>query len=368
MKRILCIATSGQGGQDEIRIYRLGDSLNADVSYYCVDRAVSKLGSAAKVWKLLTSSNWDLVYQEGTGITAGIVLILLHLFRKQKFVVSSGDPIGDFFSTTQGTIAGWLGTVYERLLYRNCTGFVGWTPYLSGLALSLGAPQVSTIEGGVELNIFSPYPAERLLQTRKKYGVSADHILCGVIGSLNWSDSQKYCYGYEFTEVIKLLNRQDISFLIVGDGPARKRLEKNIPEHLGNRVIFTGRLEKEEVVEAINIMDIGFITQSGKLGKYRLTTKLPEYLACGVPVAMSPCPGFFDYASSAGWLLPNFPPASSEFHHQCAFWLENLSREEIQAKAMNARDVACQSFDYDVLSQKFSQFVHYLLEIGDSES
>ena len=126
--------------------------------------------------------------------------------------------------------------------------------------------------------------------------------------------------------------------------------------------MFTGRLEEDEVVGAMNAADIGFVTQSlDGLGNYRLTTKLPEYLACGLPVAMSPIPGFYDYVREAGWALPPFHPASADFHAGCASWLDGLTREEIATRSVHARPLAEARFDDERLSARFCAFVEDLL-------
>ena len=44
---------------------------------------------------------------------------------------------------------------YEKLLYRHCTGFIGWTPYLAGMALKMGAPRAVTVEGAVDTSVFN---------------------------------------------------------------------------------------------------------------------------------------------------------------------------------------------------------------------
>ena len=366
MKKVLCIATAGKGGQDERRMRRLASQLNAEVSYYCVDRSVSRVVAAQEVWILLRSSQWDLVYQEGTGIAGGINLILAALLRKQHFIVSSGDPIGGFFYGKHGLLMGNLFELYERLLYKTCTGFIGWTPYLTGVALKMGAKQAVTVEGTADLNIFYPYEHSRKLAIRKKYGINPDHLVCGVIGNLNWGTRQSCCQGYELIESLKRIEREDVTILIVGDGTGRSRLEQAISGKLRSRVVFTGRVPEAEVVDAINAMDIGFVTQIlGKLGNYRLSTKLPEYLACGVPVAMSPNPGFYDYVASAGWPLPAYHPASAEFHDHCAQWIDQLSWSDIAEKAKRAPEVARKYFDDDVVSVKFRNFVHRLLYSSD---
>lgn len=362
MKTVLCINTGGRGNLHGLRMRRLAAKLNAEVTYYDLDRSVSRLAAGQAVWNLVNSSKWDLIYQEGTGIAGGANLIRAALAWKQPFVVSSGDPIGGFFRVTKGLLMGSSFELYEKLLYRTCTGFIGWTPYLTGAALKMGAKRAITVEGGVDLSIFYPHAPSERLALRQKYGINPEHLVCGVVGSLTWVPRQSYCYGYELIESLKRVKRQDVSILIVGDGGGRSRLEKAIPDTLRSRVVFTGRLPETEVVGAMNAMDIGFVTQTlDELGNYRLTTKLPEYLACGMPVAMSPIPGFYDYAARAGWALPAYHPSSAEFHVRCAQWLDQLCWSEVKEKANCALEVARKYFDYNQVSAKFCDFVHELL-------
>ena len=113
----------------------------------------------------------------------------------------------------------------------------------------------------------------------------------------------------------------------------------------------------------MNAMDIGFITQTlDELGNYRLTTKMPEYLACGLPIAMSPIPGYFDYVGSgAGWALPALHPASPQFHEACAHWLDSLDHDEIAIRSPRCRTIACERFSYDILGPRFAAFIENLM-------
>lgn len=366
--KILCIGTSGKGSQDERRIYRLTKWLQADIdiTYYFIDRSKSKIESAKDIRRVLNQP-WDLVYQEGTGIASGANLILASLLRKQPYVVSSGDPIAGFFRTTKGNLIGNLFEIYEHLLYRFSAGFIGWTPYLTGVAMRMGAPKAVTVEGAVASDIFYPYSEQKRRAIRQKLGISEDHLVCGVVGSLIWVPPQSYCYGYELGEILQRVKRKDISFLVVGDGDGKERMEKVVPSELRDRIVFTGRLPESEVVEAMNAMDIGFVTLFGEMGKYRLTTKLPEYLACGVPVAMNPTAAFYDYAAQGGWALPEGHPSDREFLDRCAVWLDNLGWQEVNAKKAAAVEVAAKRFDYKVIAPKFRDFIHRLLDLKDSD-
>ncbi len=362
MTQILCIVTAGEGGQDELRARRLMATLAAEVTCFLVDKCAPRQKVSRELWAVLSSRHWDLVYQEGTGIAGGFNLIRAARTRRQRYIVSSGDPIGGFFRVTKSVFAGSLFELYEKRLYRACAGFVGWTPYLTGMALKMGARRAVTVEGAVDLNVFQPLTASERRQEKQRLKLEADHLVCGVVGSLRWSARQSYCYGLELIETLKRVQRPDVSALIVGDGDGRDRLERAVPDSLRSRIVFTGRLSQPDVVRAMNAMDIGFVTQTlDELGSYRLTTKLPEYLACETPVAMSPVPGYFDYAWQAGWPLPARHPAHAEFHAECARWLDARPDEDVLHKRVYARAIARQRFDADALSKRFAVFVEEIL-------
>lgn len=363
--KILCVNAAGAGDLHEARAHRLAAfleaGLGASVTHFNVERE-SRRQSSRKLQQLIESARWDLIYQESTGIAGGWPLIHAAKTRRQKFIVSSGDPIRGFFQVTKGAAFGRAFGVYETMLMRSCAGFIGWTPYLTGRALELGAPRAITVEGAADANIFHPFSPEEKRAAQQKYGLDPNHLICGVVGSLKWTARQTYCYGLELVESLAFLKRRDVSVFIVGDGDGRAHLEARVPREWKDRVVFTGRLAPEAVPEAMNAMSIGFITQTlDSLGNFRLTTKLPEYLACGLPVAMSPVPGFYDYALPAGWPLPALHPSSAGFHQRLAQWLDALTHEDVQAKASWARAIACQRFDYQLVGTRFCAFVESLL-------
>lgn len=360
MRRLLCIATAG-GGQDAIRIRRLTEGLTAECTYHDVDRKLPRRAAMKQVHRLLRSAPWDMVYLEGTGIAGGLPLIWEARRRGLRYIVSSGDPVGGFFLVTQGRFYGWVFGVYEKLLYRHCVGFIGWTPYLTGVAMHLGAPRGITIEGAVDLSLFTVPTAQQREEAKRALDIPQQHLVCGVVGSLNWTERQRYCYGLELIETLKLLQRNDVTMLIVGDGSGLERLKAAVPASLLEHARFTGRLPRERVPCALHAMDIGFITQTlDRLGSFRLTTKLPEYLASGVAVAMSPIPGYYDYVAPAGWPLPPYHPADPEFHRRCALWLDALTWEEVRERAASARPIALR-FDYRTANARFRTFVEALL-------
>lgn len=361
MKELLCIV---KAAKNEDRARRLASGVDMNATFCVRQPGEPLLNFALRVNKVMGSNSWDLVYLEGTGIAAGANSLLYHWWKGQKYIVSSGDPIAGFFTVTRGSLVGAMFGIYERLLYRACSGFIGWTPYLVGAALNLGARRAVTIEGAVDTSIFHPYSQEKKRAAKASLGIQPDQLVCGVVGILKWVARQSYCYGLELVQALKLVRRKDITILVVGDGDGQQILENSIPESLRSQVVFTGRLQDTQLANAINAMDLGFVTQTlDELGLFRLTGKLPEYLACGVPVAMSCIPGYYDYAMDVGWALPPKHPGSKDFQAKLARWLDELTFDEVQTKATGARSLALQRFDYTCARNKFRVFVESVIEL-----
>jgi hypothetical protein len=362
-RSVLCLVPEGSHGlhaqRAKLLTQRLQQDTDAEITTYYPTRDQGR-ATAIKETSQLLRQKFDMVYMEGTGIGTGLPLISAGR-RGQKYIVSSGDPIKGFFQNTQGKAAATFFGWYEKQLMLKCRAFVGWTPYLSGRAMELGAKRAATIEGGADLSLFSAPSPEAKLAARQSFGLHPDHIVCVVVGSLLWSQPQKYTYGLELVEMLKFIQRPDVSVLIVGDGNGRKILESRVPTAMKNRIVFTGRIDFKDVPKAFHASDIGFVTQTlDGLGNYRLTTKLPEYLASGLGVAMSPIPGFYDYVLDAGWALPEAHPNSEKFHRGCAALLDSLQKEDITRKSATAVTLAAERFDYDALAGRFSQFVQDL--------
>lgn len=357
---ILGIVTGGPG--DARRMRTLAAGLPHEMHLVEVDRSRPRRESAAQIRSALVSRRWSLAILEGTGIAGGLNLIRAAREGRASYIVSSGDPIGGFFRTVRGRAVGAAFERYERALYRASAGFVGWSPYLTGMALKMGAPRGVTVEGGVDLRAYGVPSVEERAAARAALGIPSDHLVLGVVGSLTWTSRQQYCYGLELVEALRRLRRQDVTVLIVGDGDGRAQLEERIPTHLRDRAVLTGRVAAEKVPSLLHAFDVGFVTQTlDGLGSYRLTTKLPEYMAAGVPVAMSPVPGYFDYVGDAGWALPEGHPASSRYHDRLAEWIDGLTRPEVEERRTPARRAAEERFDYERLSRRFAAFVTHVM-------
>jgi glycosyltransferase involved in cell wall biosynthesis len=352
--RILCFATQGHEHIEGERIRALLEPLDAEE--YRFERT-RKLGSALGLLKAARAERPELIVMEGTGLAGGVPLLLLRGLFGVPFVVSSGDAVGPFLRLHSRS-AGFLGGVYERLLCRACAGFVGWTPYLVGRALTYGAPRGMTAPGWTRSN---PSPNARA-EVRRKLGVGDATIVVGLVGSLHWNETVKYVYGAELVEAVRRTSREDIVACIVGDGDGRGRLEELAGDDLGTRVLLPGRVPPEEVPDYLAAFDAGSLSQSlDPVGAFRYTTKLSEYLAVGLPVITGEVPLAYDLDEGYFWRLPGSAPWSSSYIDALTALLATLTATDIDDRRRAA--VACQTevFDRAAQQRRMSAFIEDIL-------
>ncbi len=215
-RRILCFATQGDDHLDAERIRYLLEPLRPDGYAFDHDR---RIRSAAGLVREVFARRPSLIVMEGTGLAGGVTLLAINVALRVPFVVSSGDAVGPYLGL-RSRLGGLIGGLYERLLCRRCAGYIGWTPYLVGRAITFGARRAMTAPGWTRGHASSG-ARERI---RSRLGIPADALVVGLTGSLNWRARTGYAYGAELVRAMRRVKRADVVACIVGDGPGRERL------------------------------------------------------------------------------------------------------------------------------------------------
>lgn len=352
--RVLCFATQGHRHTDAERIRVLLEPLGAEE--FAFDHA-NKLRSALGLVRAVLAKRPELIVMEGTGIAGGVVLIAIHALLGIPYVVSSGDAVGPFLRLHSRAL-GVLGAIYERALCRSCAGFVGWSPYLVGRALTFGAPRAMTAPGWTrEMQV--PGARER---ARAELGVPAETIVIGLVGTLNWNPTVGYVYGAEIVQAIRRIARRDVVACIVGDGDGRVRLEQLAGDDLGRRVLLPGRVPPERVGDYLAAFDVATLSQSvDRLGSFRYTTKLSEYLAAELPVISGEVPAAYDLDERNFWRLPGSAPWSTRQIDALAELLEGISWEDVTRRRAAASASGSAIFDRAAQQRRMCAFVDDLL-------
>jgi glycosyltransferase involved in cell wall biosynthesis len=349
-KLILYFATQGTNHLDFERLRALLEPLRAEP--YAFERT-RKLRSAVGLVKAIRAREPSLVVMEGTGVAGGVALLAANALLGVPFVVCSGDAVGPYLRL-RSRAAGLIGGLYERLLCRRCAGYVGWTPYLVGRALTFGAPRAVTVPG---------WTRERACggareAIRAQLGIAPEAIVVGLVGSLNWRSSVGYVYGAELVRAIGRVQREDVVVCVLGDGPGLPRLQELAGRELGARVLLPGRVAPQEVGDYLAAFDLASLPQSvDGVGSFRYSTKLSEYLAAGLPVITGETPAAYDLDEGFFWRLPGPAPWSPTYVDALARLLQSLSADELARRREAALRSHAELFDRPAQQRRMRAFL-----------
>lgn len=357
--RLLAVATQGSGGDDENRLRVLLEPLGAHFEAF--DQR-SKRRSFFRLLGAIREQRPDLVVMEGTGIVGGLAVMLGRLLAGVPYVVSSGDAVGPFVRLYSRLAAPVFG-LYERWLYRNAAGFIGWSPYLTGRALTFGVRRAMTAANWAFFEPDEAGRAEARARIRGELGIDGQALVVGIVGSLGWTPKTGYCYGLELVEAVRRMvpERGDLVVLIVGDGTGRAELEKRAGARLGRSVVLTGRVPRERVPEYLAAMDVASLPQSvDGVGSFRYTTKLSEYMAAGLPIVTSQIPASYDLDRGGLWRLPGASPWDGRFLDALAGLMQDLTAEAVEARRARVPRVLAE-FDRGLQVERTRAFLEDLI-------
>jgi hypothetical protein len=355
--KIVGFATQGSGGDDELRLRALLEQCENDLLPF--DRA-QKLKIFYALFRKLVSSRPDLAVMEGTGLAGGAALLLAKALTGQRYVVSSGDAVGPFIGAKYPSL-GPLFLLYEKLLYRHAAGFVGWSPYMTGRALTFGTPKAMTAAGWAPFTLARAEQAVARAEVRKNLGISDTALVVGICGSLAWNSRVNYCYGYELVRALRGVTAPELQVLIVGDGAGRSKIEQEIPSAWRSRVHLTGRVPRDSVPKYLAAMDAASLPQSvDQVGSFRYTTKLSEYLAARLPVITGQIPLSYDLPGEWLWRLSGDYPWGDRYQASLGRLLGTLSHTDVLSKRDQIPELLPE-FDVQRQVARFTDFVNDLL-------
>lgn len=350
---IWCLSTKGTGSNEEDRIRLLLEPLAPRV--WPFDRT-HKLRSGLRLLRDVVRERPQLVVLEGTGLAAGIPLMLARLVKRTRYVVSSGDAVAPFLALRSAAFYP-VALAFEMLLCRLSAGFIGWTPYLVGRALTFGAPRGATAQNW---SIHADTAADRN-ETRARLGIPVDATVFGLVGALIWSPRRSYCYGQELVRAMRHCDRDDVRVLIIGEGTGRAYLEELLRGHPDDRVMLIGAVPYDQVPTHLAALDVASLPQStDAVGAFRYTTKLSEYLSAGLPVVTGHLPFAYDLDEGWLWRLPGVAPWDVAYHRALGALMQEHSTEDIAAHAACAA-AGAKHFDGAAQQRRISAFVADIL-------
>jgi hypothetical protein len=356
--RILAFATKGDGSNEEERLRTLLSGHAVD--FYAFDRR-RKVRAFFELARLLKRGRYDLAVMEGTGIAGGLALIWSRLWRRCRYIVSSGDAVGPWVGSIRPALGPVFG-LYERTLCRRAAGFIGWTPYLVGRAMTFGTPRGCTAAGWALHPTSDDERARSRTRVRAELGIPESTIVFGIVGSLAWNSRVGFCYGWELVRAVRQVKRDDVAVVVVGDGAGLEHLRDAAGDDLGRRVHLTGGVPGERVLEMMAAFDVASLPQSvDGVGAFRYTTKVSEYVAARLPVVTGRIPMAYDLDGGWMWRLPGDRPWEGRYLEALAGLMRGITWECVREKRERL-PASIEAFDRDAQVARVTALISEILE------
>ena len=253
-----------------------------------------------------------------------------------------------FDSSVMRDLAISLPTSYANL----CSLVIAPSESISRLLKKRGVETpVEVVPTGVDVDFFQRGDRNR---AREKYDIAPDRFVVGHVGRLAFEKNLEFLTR-SVAEAIK--ESENAVFLVVGEGKARKKMEKIFADcRLDQRIIFTGKLSGEALADAYRAMDLfAFASTSETQGMV-----IAEAMAASLPVVALDGPGVREVVEDRtnGRLVH----AEADAHAFATVIRELIDRprEELDQTAAAALDTA-RKFDQDVCVDKMLGLYERLL-------
>ncbi|MFK7806415.1 MAG: glycosyltransferase [Saprospiraceae bacterium] len=141
-------------------------------------------------------------------------------------------------------------------------------------------------------------------EIRKQFNIQTPFV----VGKIAAFHERKDYYTYVKAAVQVCQQREDVTFLAIGDGELLPKCKAMVPVELANRILFTGR--QSDVESIINIFTIGALSTNLDVHGEGISNSIMEYMVLRKPVVATEGGGTAEivFNGENGFLLPERSP------------------------------------------------------------
>ncbi len=172
----------------------------------------------------------------------------------------------------------------EKWMYAGASRIVTVGDGYKQKLLEKGVPEaeISVVTNGADLEFFTPRPPN--VELRKQFGLESKFV-CASVGTLGMGSGLKVVP--LAAKILREKGRDDLMFLLVGDGAVRTDIEALVAEHRLKNVVLTGRQPKKLMPDFIATADVCLShLQRNDLFKTVLPSKIFEAMAMSRPMIL----------------------------------------------------------------------------------
>lgn len=301
------------------------------------------------------TESYDVVFATTTPLTAAIPGIVARWFKRKPFVFEVRDLWPELpreMGVIKNPMLLGLMSGLEWLSYHSANKLIGLSPgIVEGIRKrGISGDRIELVPNGCDLEIFNTSCVPW-----RPAGVSEHDLMAIYTGTHGIANGL-----FSIVDVAKELKRrgrEDIKFVLVGDGMQKVQLQEKVKcEGLGN-VVFHKPIAKLELAALLASADLGMQILANVPAFYNGTSpnKFFDYLAAGLPI-LNNYPGWLAeliIRYKCGYVVePDNPAAFADV-------LEYVSvhREELVEKRRHARELAQTEFDRTILAERFTECI-----------
>lgn len=335
------------------------DVIEFDLAYSNNDgflkRSATFLRYAGRSARVALSREFDLVFATSTPLTTGLAGILARTFRRKHFVFEVRDlwpELPKAMGVINNPLALWAMSALEWVSYHAADRLIALSPGIAdGIAgRGIDRARIAMIPNGCDLDIFSSDTGP----WRPKGVLSSDLMVtfAGAHGLANGLDAV-----LDAATELQVRSRADIKIVFVGSGRLKEHLQRRAQETRLTNVTFLDSVPKDRLAGLLKASDLGLQILADVPAFYYGTSpnKFFDYLASGLPVLVN-YPGWVAdliSANNCGYVVsPRNPKAFADALIHAAD-----HRGVLPTQATNARRLAREQFDRDILGDRFIDWI-----------
>lgn len=245
----------------------------------------------------------------------------------------------------------------EKWIYKKADELIftmpGGKDYIADRNLTnvIGSDKIYNINNGVDLEGYKYNQENEILEDADLDDESVFKVVyAGSIRHINRVDDL-----IKAAEICKEKGKDNIKFIIYGDGDQRERLEQESSEKELNNVEFKGRVDKKYIPYVLSKGDLNIVTgEKSDLGRYGISwNKLFEYMASGKPIVANYTIARYNFINDYDIGVAKRFDTIEEFA-DAIIKMSELSESEYRGYEQRALGAA-QDFDYKNLTDKLEE-------------
>ena len=237
-----------------IKVHLLPMSYSNYMGY--ADRIKSYLRFATGAARKAASLKGDVIFATSPALTISLPAMYAARRSRTPFVFEVRDlwpeaPIQMGALTAKPLV--WSALGLERLAYNQASHIVALSPGMKEGILAKGVPEakVSVIPNSSDLDIFSPQVASG--DFRARFGLE-NKFVCLYFGAMGEANGLSFVL--DCAAELRRRGRDDIAFVLHGDGKERPMLEARQKSEGLTNVVFSGQSTKKEMAHVVASADI----------------------------------------------------------------------------------------------------------------